>query len=196
MECEQVTSPPEFYVTKGGMPVSVLRLSTREGEPVPAGATVYLLSQTSMIDSHGAVRSRVSPLGRAKIALEHRMINLKRAYEDVETADGARYLVDRLWPRGKTKAALKIDEWLKDVAPSATLRRWFNHEAEKWNEFRRRYFAELDSKPDAWAPLVDAAREGSITLVYSAHDVEHNNGVALGEYLRAHMGKKGRKRDS
>ena len=124
------------------------------------------------------------------------MINLKRAYQEAETADGARYLVDRLWPRGKTKAALKIHEWLKDVAPSDALRRWFNHDAKKWNEFRRRYFAELDSKPNAWAPLVDAAREGSITLVYSAHDVEHNNGVALAEYLRAHMGKRGRKRNS
>ena len=118
------------------------------------------------------------------------MINLKRAYEEAEAGDGARYLVDRLWPRGKTKAALKIDGWLKDVAPSDALRRWFNHDPQRWNEFQKRYFAELDSKPDTWVPLVDAARKGSITLVYSAHDAEHNNGVALTEYLRARIAKR------
>lgn len=122
------------------------------------------------------------------------MINLKRAYQEPEIGDGARYLIDRLWPRGKTKTALKIDDWLKDVAPSDALRRWFNHDPQRWDEFRRRYFAELDSKPDAWLPLVDAARKGSITLVYSAHDAEHNNGVALAEYLRAHTAKRGHKR--
>jgi uncharacterized protein YeaO (DUF488 family) len=124
------------------------------------------------------------------------MIHLKRAYEEAETADGARYLVDRLWPRGKTKAALKIDDWLKDVAPGDALRRWFNHDPQRWNEFRKRYFAELDAKPDAWAGLLDAARKGSITLVYGAHDIEHNNAVALAEYLKAHTGKRGRARQS
>lgn len=124
------------------------------------------------------------------------MIHLKRAYEEAEAADGARYLVDRLWPRGQTKAALKIDEWLKDVAPGDALRRWFNHDPQRWNEFRKRYFAELDSKPDTWAALVNAARKGSITLVYSAKDIQHNNAVALAEYLSAHMGKRGRTRQS
>jgi uncharacterized protein YeaO (DUF488 family) len=124
------------------------------------------------------------------------MIHLKRAYDEPETADGVRYLVDRLWPRGKTKAALKIDDWLKDVAPGDALRRWFNHDPERWNEFRKRYFAELDAKPDAWAALVDVARKGSITLVYSAHDVEQNNAVALAEYLKAQIGKRGRTRPS
>jgi uncharacterized protein YeaO (DUF488 family) len=124
------------------------------------------------------------------------MIHLKRAYDEAEAADGARYLIDRLWPRGKTKAALKIEDWLKDVAPGDALRSWFNHDPQRWAEFRRRYFAELDAKPDAWATLVDAARKGPITLVYSAHDVERNNAVALAEYLRAHRNKSSRKRQS
>ncbi|MFZ0594729.1 MAG: DUF488 domain-containing protein [Bryobacteraceae bacterium] len=118
------------------------------------------------------------------------MFKLKRAYEPPEAADGARYLIDRLWPRGISKASLKIDGWLKEVSPSDPLRRWFNHDPEKWNEFRQRYFAELDSKPDALAPLVEAARSGPVTLVYSAHDAEHNNGVALAEYLEAHTTKR------
>ena len=121
------------------------------------------------------------------------MLKLKRAYEEPGDGDGARYLIDRLWPRGVTKAALKIDGWLKDVAPSQTLRRWFNHDPEKWNEFRRRYFAELDAKPESWATLVEAARKGPVTLVYSAHDTEHNNGVALAEYLRTKQSNRDRK---
>ena len=111
------------------------------------------------------------------------VINLKRAYEEPEDRDGKRYLVDQLWPRGLTKASLKIDGWLKEVAPSQTLRRWFQHDPEKWNEFRRRYFGELDAKPEAWRTLIDAARKSTITLIYSARDTKHNNGVALAEYL-------------
>ncbi|HEY6990282.1 MAG TPA: DUF488 family protein [Bryobacteraceae bacterium] len=118
------------------------------------------------------------------------MLKLKRAYEKAEGEDGARYLIDRLWPRGVAKASLKIDGWVKDVAPSADLRRWFNHDPEKWNEFRRRYFAELDSKPGAWRPLIDAARKGTVTLVYSAHDEQYNNGVALAEYLKTKIRRK------
>jgi uncharacterized protein YeaO (DUF488 family) len=112
------------------------------------------------------------------------MFKLKRAYDEPEAADGARYLIDRLWPRGVTKASLKLDDWLKELAPSDSLRRWFNHDPEKWNEFRKRYFAELDTQPDGWLPLIHAARKGVVTLVYSAHDTEHNNAVALAEYLK------------
>lgn len=118
------------------------------------------------------------------------MFKLKRAYDQPEAADGARYLIDRLWPRGITKASVKIDGWVREVAPSDPLRRWFNHDPEKWNEFRERYFAELASKPDAWAPLIEAARSGTVTLVYGAHDAEHNNGVALAEYLETHATKR------
>ena len=120
------------------------------------------------------------------------MFQLKRAYEKAEAADGARYLVDRLWPRGVTKTGLKIDGWLKDVAPSNDLRHWFNHDPEKWGEFRRRYFAELDSKPETWATLLEASRKGPVTLVYSAHNEQHNNAVALAEYLKRHATKKKR----
>ncbi len=111
------------------------------------------------------------------------MIRIKRAYDEPEPDDGKRYLVDGLWPRGLAKAALKIDGWVKDVAPSRELRRWFQHDPEKWDEFRRRYFAELDAAPEVWKPLAEAAHKGKITLLYSAHDTEHNNALALAEYL-------------
>jgi uncharacterized protein YeaO (DUF488 family) len=114
------------------------------------------------------------------------MFKLKRAYEKPEQSDGSRYLIDRLWPRGVKKDALKLEGWLKDVAPSDTLRHWFKHDPEKWDEFRRRYFEELDSNREAWEPLLGAAHKGPVTLVYSAHDAEHNNAVALGEYLGKH----------
>jgi uncharacterized protein YeaO (DUF488 family) len=112
------------------------------------------------------------------------MFKLKRAYDDPEASDGPRYLVDRIWPRGVKKDALKLDGWIKDVAPSSELRRWFGHDPQKWAEFRKRYFAELDKKPEAWRPLLDAGRKGMVTLVYSAQDSQHNNAVALAEYLR------------
>jgi uncharacterized protein YeaO (DUF488 family) len=112
------------------------------------------------------------------------MFKLKRAYDDAEDSDGARYLVDRIWPRGVKKDALQLDGWIKDVAPSNELRQWFGHDPQKWAEFRKRYFAELDKKPEAWRPLLDAGRKGTVTLVYSAQDSQHNNAVALAEYLR------------
>ena len=112
------------------------------------------------------------------------MITLKRAYDPVSATDGTRYLVERLWPRGVQKAKLHIDAWLKDVAPSTELRKWFTHDPDKWDEFRRRYFRELDSGPETWRPIVSAARRGRVTLVYSSHDTQHNNAVALQEYLR------------
>ena len=112
------------------------------------------------------------------------MIKLKRAYEEAKPADGPRYLVDRLWPRGITKDSLHLEAWLKDVAPSNELRRWFGHDPRKWNEFRKKYFAELKAHPDAWAALAKAAKKRSITLVYGAKDAEHNNAVALAEFLK------------
>lgn len=111
------------------------------------------------------------------------MIALKRAYDPPRRSDGKRVLVERLWPRGIRKESLKIDAWLKDVAPSAELRTWFGHDPEKWDGFRRRYFAELDANPDSWQPLLQMARRGRLTLIYSAHDTEHNNALALKEYL-------------
>ncbi len=111
------------------------------------------------------------------------MIRLKRAYDPAGRADGKRFLVERLWPRGVKKESLKLDVWLKDVAPSTGLRQWFSHDPEKWREFQRRYGRELDSHRGAWEPILAAARQGRVTLVYSSHDTEHNNAVALKRYL-------------
>ena len=113
------------------------------------------------------------------------MIALQRAYDSVSRTDGRRFLVERLWPRGVSRTKLHVDAWLKEVGPTTELRRWFNHDPAKWSEFRRRYFRELDSRPEAWQPIVSATRHGRVTLVYSSHDTEHNNAVALRQYLQA-----------
>ena len=113
-------------------------------------------------------------------------INIKRVYDPVGSADGTRLLVERLWPRGVKKTSLPISAWLKDVAPSTELRQWFSHDPAKWAEFRRRYFAELASNPEAWRPIIEAARDKTVTLIYSSHDTEHNNAIALKEFLERH----------
>ena len=115
------------------------------------------------------------------------MIKLKRVYEPASRDDGVRILVERLWPRGIKKAALKLDTWLKDVAPSDGLRQWFGHEPKKWNGFRDRYFAELEANPQTWESVAKAARRGRVTLIYSSRDMEHNNAVALKDYLEDKM---------
>jgi uncharacterized protein YeaO (DUF488 family) len=111
------------------------------------------------------------------------MIQLKRVYEIPGNADGARFLVDRLWPRGVKKSSLLISGWVKDAAPSADLRQWFHHDLAQWDEFRQRYFTELRENPASWLPLLEAARRGTVTLLYSSHDSEHNNAVVLKEFL-------------
>jgi uncharacterized protein YeaO (DUF488 family) len=115
------------------------------------------------------------------------MILLKRAYDTPANTDGQRFLVERLWPRGVKKSSLPIEAWLKDAAPSTELRKWFSHDPAKWGEFCKRYLAELAANPEAWQPLVDAARMGSITLIYSSHDSEHNNAVALKEFIETKL---------
>ena len=95
------------------------------------------------------------------------MIKLKRVYETASPEDGRRFLVERLWPRGIKKTSLDLDGWLKDVAPSTQLRQWFSHDPKKWDEFQQRYKAELDRHPEAWDPILKAARRGTVTLVYS-----------------------------
>ena len=122
------------------------------------------------------------------------MIYLKRAFEEASPDDGFRFLVDRLWPRGVKKTELALDGWFKEVAPSEKLRRWFAHDTSKWDEFRRRYFSELDSRAEVWQEIGHAARNRRLTLIYSAHDTEHNNAVALKEYLEAHMAPKNREK--
>src|SRR5687767_3337499 len=111
------------------------------------------------------------------------MIKLKRVYEDRVPHDGRRFLVERLWPRGIRKTDLEIDSWVKDAGPSDRLRKWFSHDPAKWKEFERKYFAELEMRPDAWALLLRSAEKRTVTLLYSSHDAEHNNAVALKRFL-------------
>jgi uncharacterized protein YeaO (DUF488 family) len=110
-------------------------------------------------------------------------IYLKRAYATASPQDGERYLVDRLWPRGVKKEALPLTAWLKDIAPSTGLRRWYRHEVARWKIFRRRYRAELILNSTAAQPLREAVARGAVTLVYSAHDEAHNQAVVLRDFL-------------
>ena len=119
---------------------------------------------------------------RAKRAVSTRT---KRAYEPARKADGFRILVDRLWPRGVSKDSARIDLWLKDLAPSNMLRKWFAHDPSKWTEFRARYFRELENNREAVAELMERVRKGPVTLIYGTKDEEHNNAVALKEYLES-----------
>jgi len=115
-------------------------------------------------------------------------IRLSRVYDHEPRGSGRAYLVERLWPRGVRRDDLVIDGWCKDVAPSTELRQWFSHDPAKWQEFRRRYTAELDAHPAAWEPLADAVRHGPLTLLYSSRDREHNNAVVLRDYLLTQQG--------
>ena len=111
------------------------------------------------------------------------MICIKRVYEEPSEDDGLRILVDRLWPRGLSKTKAKIDRWEKDLAPTTELRRWFGHDPAKWEEFEERYRAELEGKGEALARLRREANDGTVTLLYAAKDEEHNNAVALKQYI-------------
>lgn len=117
------------------------------------------------------------------------MLKVKRVYESTEVSDGVRFLVERLWPRGMKKEKLNMDAWLKDVAPSDSLRRWFEHDPLKWSEFQKRYRAELDDNPNTWEPILEAMERGDVTLLYSAHDTEHNNALVLKSFLEEHLRK-------
>ena len=116
------------------------------------------------------------------------MFRVKRAYQPPEPEDGVRYLVDRVWPRGVTKNALAVADWVREVAPSDALRQWFGHDPAKWEEFKQRYFSELEARPATWQPLLEAGRRGAVTLVFSARDEEHNQAVALKEFLDQKIG--------
>lgn len=115
------------------------------------------------------------------------MLRLKRAYEPPVRTDGRRILVDRLWPRGLSKERAAIDEWIKDIAPSTELRRWFGHDPEKWREFQRRYRQELRTRDDFVRDIARQASRGPVTLVYGARDEEHNDAVVLAAAVRSHM---------
>ena len=115
------------------------------------------------------------------------MIKLKRVYAPVEASDGRRFLVDRLWPRGIRKEEARIDSWLRDAGPSQKLRHWFGHDPARWTEFARRYRRELGAQPEVLEPLLKAAREGDITLVYGARDEQHNQAVVLKDVLEERL---------
>jgi uncharacterized protein YeaO (DUF488 family) len=119
-----------------------------------------------------------------RILADH--VRLKRAYEPAAPDDGTRILIDRLWPRGVKKADAAIDEWMKEIAPSTGLRKWFGHDPERWQEFRRRYQSEIRQHADEFDRLRGLAQHGRITLVFSAHDEEHNDAVVLREQLLDH----------
>lgn len=115
------------------------------------------------------------------------MIQIKRVYEQISKTDGKLFLVERLWPRGIKKETLESAEWLKDVAPSTALRKWFNHEIEKWEGFKEKYTQELDQNQEAWSPILEMAKKATVTLLYSSHDTEHNNAKALKDYLESKL---------
>jgi uncharacterized protein YeaO (DUF488 family) len=115
------------------------------------------------------------------------MLKTKRVYEHADASDGTRFLVDWLWPRGIKKDKLEMKAWLKDVAPSPGLRKWFAHDPARWQEFQGRYRAELEANPDAWKPILEAAKQGDVTLLYSARDTEHNSAVLLKAFLEEYM---------
>ena len=112
-------------------------------------------------------------------------VRIKRVYDPAAPSDGYRVLIDRLWPRGVRRDAARVDEWARDLAPSSELRRWFGHDPERFAEFRRRYTAELAAQDSTLRELRRRARNGTLTLVYGARDMEHNDAVVLAEILRA-----------
>lgn len=118
-------------------------------------------------------------------------IRLKRAYDEPAQNDGRRVLIDRIWPRGVKKEDLALDDWCKEVAPSNDLRQWFDHDPEKWDQFKQRYFEELADIPEATGDLAKTAKEGRLTLVYAASEEKFNNAVALKEYLEEEIEKEG-----
>jgi uncharacterized protein YeaO (DUF488 family) len=120
-------------------------------------------------------------------------ISIKRVYDRESRRDGRRFLVERLWPRGIRKEDLHVESWLKDVAPSTTLRKWYGHDVSRWPEFRQRYRKELDANEDAWRPLLDAARQGQVTLLYAARDETHNSALVLRNYLARKVQRRGKR---
>lgn len=117
------------------------------------------------------------------------MLFIKRVYDAEKQSKGKVFLVDRIWPRGIRKDDLEIDSWLKDVAPSTELRGWFHKQVEEWEEFRRLYYKELDGRTETWKPILEAARDGDVTLLYSSRNSERNNAVALKAYLEGKLKK-------
>ena len=115
------------------------------------------------------------------------MIKTKRTYDKPQAGDGLRILVDRIWPRGLKKTEFKMDLWQKDISPSSLLRKWFNHDESKWDEFKNRYNNDLQDKKEPIGLLLEKAEKGTITLLYSSKEDRYNNAIALKEYLKAKL---------
>ena len=111
------------------------------------------------------------------------LLGIKRIYDKAEVTDGKRVLVDRLWPRGVKKSTSNVDEWMKEIAPSNELRKWFSHDPEKWEEFKKKYRDEI-IQTKAFKELLESIKESDVTLVYSSKEAEHNNAVALAEFIK------------
>jgi uncharacterized protein YeaO (DUF488 family) len=117
------------------------------------------------------------------------MTRIKRIYDEADESDDFRILVDRLWPRGLSKDRVKVDLWLKDIAPSDRLRKWFAHDPKRWAEFKSRYFEELEDKKEMVNLIIEKTRSKAVILLYGAKDKEHNNAIALKEYIAAKVGR-------
>ncbi len=115
-------------------------------------------------------------------------LKIKRAYTEADPGDGTRILIDRLWPRGVTKEKARIDLWMREIAPSSELRKWFGHDPEKWTEFQKRYLDELKNNQEMVDSILDMAKDGPVTLVYSAKDEQHNDAIVLLGLLDRKMG--------
>lgn len=139
-----------------------------------------LLAIPGAVVAQQASAADSGPLDAARDAMS---ISLKRAYEAPLGSDGCRILVERLWPRGLSKQKAKIDLWPKEAAPSAELRRWFQHDPDKWAEFKRRYFKELRSRKESLEPILERVRAGRVTFVFASRETRFNNAVALKEYV-------------
>ncbi len=122
------------------------------------------------------------------------MLKIKRVYDQPSQDDGKRILIDRLWPRGLKKEDARIDEWIKEIAPSNELRKWFNHDPNKWNEFKKRFFAELLGKRDMVEGIISTARKGTVTLLFGSKEERFNNATALKEYIDSRMNVSERKK--
>lgn len=166
-----------------------LEASSSEGEPAGSMPSVGANDPALRGDASPGRHRGAAPRGATSEDAAHRRgaqlnLQLKRAYEPPSAQDGVRILVDRLWPRGLTKAAAAVDRWMRDLAPSTELRRWFGHDPARWERFRREYTRELSLRGDLLEEVRTLARRGRVTLVFSARDETHNDAVALLEVLR------------
>jgi uncharacterized protein YeaO (DUF488 family) len=162
---------------------------TSASAPKPHSITPFARIRGTSI-TYTAELPNGGPVPMTKIETDDEVrIRIQRAYDKPGKANGKRFLVERLWPRGVKKTSLHLDVWLKDVAPSAELRKWFNHRPERWTEFQKRYLGELRANPDGWKPILEAARRGPVTLLYAARDTKHNSALLLERFLTAKLGK-------